>query len=170
MRRAWRVGRLLLLPTIALAAALAIAPSRAALEVHVWLLVVLGLALISFLALVEAAYPRTASPFDASLIRHPEPAQRPSSLVRLEREVSMAGSAAFDVHFRLRPTVTELATELLSARRGIDLANDPDAARAVLGEDVWALVRPDLTAPTDRHAAGIDEAGADRVLTALERI
>ena len=86
MRRAWRVGRLLLLPTIALAAALAIAPSRAALEVHIWLLVVLGLALIAFLALVDAAYPRTASPFDASLIRHSEPPQRPASLARLERE------------------------------------------------------------------------------------
>ena len=170
MRRTWRVGRLLLLPTVALAAALAIAPSRAALEVHVWLLVVLGLALIAFLALVEAAYPRTASPFDASLVRRPKPPQRPAPLVRLEREVSMAGSAAFDVHFRLRPTVIELATELLSARRGIDLRSDPDAARAVLGEDVWALVRPDLAAPTDRHAPGIDEAAADRVLTALERI
>ena len=170
MRRAWRVGRLLLLPTVALGVALAIAPSRAAIEVHVWLLVVLGLALVAFIGVVAAAYPRSASPFDAVLVRRTEPAPRPSSLVRLEREVSMAGSAAFDVHFRLRPTVSELATELLSSRRGIDLRRDPDSARAVLGEDVWALVDPDRSAPTDRHAPGIDEAAADRVLAALERI
>jgi hypothetical protein len=170
MRRAWRVARLLLLPTIALALALAIAPSRAALEVHVWLLVVLGLAFVAFLGVVEAAYPHGVSPFGASLVRHPEPLQRPSSLARLEREVSMAGSAAFDVHFRLRPTVTELATELLHARRGIELRTDPDSARAVLGEEAWALVEPNRAAPTDRHAAGIDEAGAARLLAALERI
>jgi hypothetical protein len=82
----------------------------------------------------------------------------------------MAGSAAFDVHFRLRPTVTELATELLSSRRGIDLRRDPEDARAVLGEDVWSLVEPDRVAPTDRHARGLDEDEADRLLTALERI
>jgi hypothetical protein len=170
MRRAWRVGRPLLLPTIALLATLAIAPSRAALEVHVWLLVVLGIAFIAFVGLVAAAYPRSASPFDTSLVRQPARLERPSSLVRLEREVSMAGTAAFDVHLRLRPTVTELATELLSARRGIDLRSDPASARAVLGEDTWELVRPDREAPTERHAPGIDEAGLEQVLTALERI
>ena len=170
LRGAWRVGRLLLLPTIALAVALAVAPNRAAVEVHVWLLVALGLALVAFLGLIAGAYPRGVSPFDASLIRSPEPLQRPSSLARLEREVSMAGSAAFDVHFRLRPTVTELASELLYARRGIDLRGDPHGARAVLGEEAWALVDPDQSAPTDRHAPGLDEAGAERILTALERI
>ena len=170
MRRAWRFVRLPLLPTLALAAALAIAPSRAALEVHVWLLVVLGIALLAFLALVDTAYPRAASPFDASLVRTTEPVQRPSSLVRLEREVSMAGSAAFDLHLRLRATVSAIATELLSSRRGIDLRTDPEAARAVLGEDVWELVRPDRPAPTVRHAPGIDDAELERVVTALERI
>ena len=69
MRRARRVGRLLLLPAIGLAVAVAVAPNRAALEVHVWLLVVLGLALLAFVGLVTAAYPRTRSPFDASLVR-----------------------------------------------------------------------------------------------------
>jgi hypothetical protein len=170
LRRAWLVGRLLLFPTIALGVALAIAPSRAALEVHVWLLVVLAFALLAFLGVVAGAYARGPSPFDASLVRHPEPLQRPSSLARLEREVSMAGTAAFDVHFRLRPTVTELASELLFARRGIDMRRDPAAARAVLGDEAWALVEPDRQTPTDRHAAGIDEAEAERILTALERI
>ena len=68
MRRARRVGRVLLLPAIGLAVAIAVAPNRAALEIHVWLLVVLGLALLAFVGLVTAAYPRTRSPFDASLV------------------------------------------------------------------------------------------------------
>jgi hypothetical protein len=170
LRRAWHFGRLLLLPTIALAVALAIAPSRAAVEVHVWLLVVLALAVLVFLGVVAAVYPRGPSPFDAGLIRHIDPLPRPSSLVRLERELSMAGTAAFDVHFRLRPRVVELATELLHTRRGINLRTDPDGARAVLGGDVWSLVAPDRPTPTDRHAPGIDEAEAERILIALEQI
>jgi hypothetical protein len=121
MRSAWRVTELLLLPTIGLAVALALAPDRAALEVHVWLLVVLGLALLAFLGIVRATYPTGASPFASSLRRQDVTVERPAALVRLEREVSMAGSAAFDVHFRLRPALVELAAELLTAKRGADL-------------------------------------------------
>ncbi len=170
MRRAWQVTQLLLLPTIALAAALALAPQRATLAVHVWLLVILVLAVLAFLAIVQAAYPRTPSAFAAALRRPPVVAARPAALARLEREVSMAGSAAFDVHYRLRPAVAELAAELLSARRGIDLGHDPERARAVLGDDAWDLVRPDRPQPSERHGAGIDEASLDRVVTALEHV
>ena len=66
----------------------------------------------------------------------------------------MAGSAAFDVHFRLRPVIAELAAELLSSRRGIDLERDPERAHAVLGDDVWELVRPDRPQPAERHGSG----------------
>ena len=82
----------------------------------------------------------------------------------------MAGSAAFDVHYRLRPSVTGLAAELLSARRGIDLERDPERARAVLGDDAWEIVRPGRPQPEERHGAGIDEATLDRVVTALEHV
>jgi hypothetical protein len=170
MRQTWRVTQLLLLPTIALAGALALAPERATLAVHVWLLVILALSLLAYLAIVQAAYPRTPSAFAAGLRRPSVVAERPAALARLEREVSMAGSAAFDVHYRLRPAITELAAELLSARRGIDLAHDPERAKAVLGQDAWELVRPDRPQPSERHGAGIDEATLGRVVTALERV
>jgi hypothetical protein len=170
MRLAWRVTRLVALPTIALGVALALAPTRATLEVHVWLLVVLSLGLIAFLVAGQAAFPRTPSAFTASLRRVPVDEARPGSLLHLERTASMAGSAAFDVHFRLRPTLRELATELLSARRGIDLDREPDRSRAVLGDETWDLVRPDRPPPADRHGAGIDAAALDRVVTALEHV
>jgi hypothetical protein len=169
-RRVWRITELLLLPTIGLAVALAIAPNRAAFEVHVWLLVVLVIALLAFMGLVRVAYPRAPSPFEASLRQELTPAERPAGLERLEREVSMAGSSAFDLHARLRPSVTGLASELLSSRRGIDLERAPERARAVLGPDAWALVRPDRPDPPERHAPGIDADELDRVVTALERI
>ena len=170
MRRTWRVGQLFLLPSLALLVALLVAPQRATLAIHVWLLVELGLAFLAFMRLVQSLYPRTSSPFDGSLRRAQVPAERPGSLNRLEREVSMAGSAAFDVHFRLRPVITELATELLSSRRGIDLERDPARARAAIGDDVWEIVRPDRTQPAERHGSGIGEAELGRVVTALESI
>ena len=170
MRRVWRIGRILLLPAVGLGVAIAVAPNRAALEIHVWLLVVLGIALLAFIGLVTAAYPRTRSPFDASLVRPTSSVERPAALSRLEREISMAGSAAFDLHFRLRPTVTALATQLLSSRRGIDLDAEPERARLVLGQDAWELVRPDRPAPPERHAPGIGEAELGAVVSALERI
>jgi hypothetical protein len=170
MRRAWRVIQLVLLPSLGLVVALLIAPQRATLAIHVWLLIVLGLAFLVFLRLIQALYPQTPSAFDGSLRRQQPVAERPGSLSRLEREVSMAGSAAFDVHFRLRPVIAELATELLSSRRGIDLERDPDRAHAALGDDVWELVRPDRPQPTERHGSGIDEAQLGRVVAALERV
>ena len=116
---------------------------RATLAIHIWLLVVLGLAFLAFMRLVQAAYPRTPSPFDGE---PPASGRSPPSgrarSTRLEREVSMAGSAAFDVHYRLRPSIVELAAGLLSSRRGIDLEREPDRAQAALGDDVWELVGP----------------------------
>ncbi|MSO95094.1 MAG: hypothetical protein EXQ81_04785 [Thermoleophilia bacterium] len=170
MRDARRLAGLALLPTAALAVALVLAPDRAALEVHIWLLVLLGLALLAFLRIVRVTYPSGASPFVASLRQHSVPVRRPAGLMRLEREVSMAGSAAFDVHFRLRPALVELATELLLSRRGIDLEREPGQAHAVLGDDAWELVRPDRPQPSERHGAGLGEVELERVVTALEHV
>jgi hypothetical protein len=170
MRRGRTVAELLALPTIGLGVALALAPDRARLETHIWLLVVLGLALLAFVGVVRSGYPSTPSPFAASLRQRHLSVERPGSLVRLEREVSMAGSAAFDVHYRLRPALVALAAGLLSSRRGIDLEREPDRAQAVLGDDVWELVRPDRPQPAERLGAGIDPAQLDRVVTALERV
>jgi hypothetical protein len=170
MRWAGRATELVALPTIGLGIALALAPQSAELEARIWLLVLLGLALFAFIGIVRAAFPTTPSPFTASLRRPRVPAERLGALMRLEREVSMAGSAAFDVHYRLRPSLVVLASGLLASRRGIDLVREPDRARAVLGEEAWEIVRPDRSPPTQRLGAGIDEAHLERIVSALERI
>ncbi len=82
----------------------------------------------------------------------------------------MAGSSAFDLHGRLRASVRGIAGDLLAAHRGVDLDGDPDRARAILGDDVWALVRADRPAPTDRHAPGIRPDELERVVVALEAV
>jgi hypothetical protein len=170
MRRAWHASKLFLLPTTAVAVALVVAPDRAALEVHIWLLVLLGLACGVLVKAVHRAYPTGNSPFLASLRTATLQAERPSSLARTERELSMAGASAFDVHFRLRPIISELAADLLSTRRGIDLGRSPERAHAALGDDVWELVRPDRPEPVERHAPGLDGAQLGRIVTALEHV
>jgi hypothetical protein len=168
MRRSWRVIELIALPTIALGVALGLAPGRAHLEVRVWLLVILGLALAACTSAVAAAYPTRPSPFTASLRSRRVAPQRPDALQRLEREVALSGSSGFDVRFRLRPVLTDLTAGLLAARRGIDLFREPDRARAVLGEDAWQLVDPAQEPPADRRAEGIDRALLERTVTVLE--
>ncbi len=170
MRRVWRVTEWVILPTVALAIAVVVAPDRAGLATHVWLLVMLALAFIALLRIVNDAYPSGRSSFLGSLSQEPVPAQRPASLARTEREVSMAGDSAFDVHFRLRPVLVDLADDLLASRRGIDLRRDPDRARAALGEPAWELVRPDRPEPQERKDPGIGRPELDRIITALEQL
>lgn len=170
MRRGWRVVEWIFLPTVALVLGLVIVPDRATLAIHFWLLVMLGLAFLALLRIVSAAYPTGRSPFLDSLAQAPLQMKRPASLARAEREVSMAGAAAFDVHFRLRPVLVDLAGDLLSSRRGIDLQRDPERARVALGEAAWELVRPDRPEPPERNDPGIDRHELDRVVTALEQV
>jgi hypothetical protein len=170
MRRAWRVMEWISLPTVALFVTLVIAPDRSKLATHIWLLVVLGLAFVALLRIVDDAFPTGHSPFFASLTQASQPVQRPASLARIEREVSMAGASAFDVHFRLRPVLVDLAGDLLAARRGIDLQREPERARTALGEPAWEIVRPDRPEPQERDQPGMEPPELDRVITALEQL
>lgn len=170
MRRLRHAIELLAVPTLALGLVIALLPDHAALGVHVWLLTVLALLALVFLGATRRAYPQTPSPFSASLVRPTVVTARPAGLLRMERELSMAGSAAFDVHHRLRPVLVELAAGLLTSRRGIDLRSDPELAHAALGDDAWALVRPERQPPPDRDGPGLPVSELDRVVSALEAL
>jgi hypothetical protein len=98
---------------------------------------------------------------------HPEaqPA-RVAELDRLEREIYMGAARGFDLHYRLRPVVREIAAGRLE-RRGLELDSGSAAVRAALGDELWELVRPDLEAPRDRQALG---PGIDYVRTRIEEL
>src|SRR5918993_978460 len=89
---------------------------------------------------------------------------------KLEREVTLGQATAFDLHFRLRPTLRRIASELLHARRGIDLDANPAAARRALGDEAFELVRGDREPPLDRFGRGIDVGSLSRVVTSLEAL
>jgi len=169
-RSTLRIAEAVLLPTAALAATLLLAPGRAELAVHVYVLVLLAAGLAITVAAISAAHASAPSAFDSALRRpHPRPERLPE-LVRLEREAALAQSSAFDLHYRLRPVLREIAAGLLAWRHGVDLDRDSGRARRLLGTETWQLVRPDRPPPLDRLGPGIDAAALDRVVASLEAL
>jgi hypothetical protein len=154
---------------VGLVVALAVIPSRAELAVHVWLLVLLSLAVLTALGVLRRSYPDRPSVFESSPSERVAP-RRFTSLARVEREVALGSASAHDTHFRLRPTLRGVAGELLAARRGVVLDRSPDRARDLLGEEAWELVRADREAPADPRAPGLDRGTIERVLSSLERL
>jgi hypothetical protein len=166
-----RASRLPLLATAAIVLALWLLPGRRDLALHVYALALAGLALAWLVGVVRRANPvADVSPFDLGLRERRDLREPVAELERLERELSMAASTAFDVHFRLRPRVQRIARQLLASRRGVDLHAQPEAARRLLGEETWALVRPDAAPPANRSAPGLGLTGIRGVVTALERL
>ena len=83
--------------------------------------------------------------------------------------MALATGTAFDVHYRLRPSLRAVASGLL-LRRGVDLERSPERARELVGPDVWELIRPDRPAPDDRTAPGLPLAAVERAVGDLERM
>lgn len=160
--------RLLVVPTIALAAIAMFAPGRVGLGVRIYALVLSAVALGLALSALRRAYPR-ARPL-RSPTRRADGARRPLTLTRLEDETALGVAGAFDFHHRLRPRLHQLALGLLATRRGVSLAAHPDAARGILGDETWHLVRRDAPPPEDRLARGLPIAELRRVVESLERL
>jgi hypothetical protein len=150
--------------TLALAAALATgAPARLALQAWLLALGALGL-LTATLALRAPAQP---SALERALRRKAPRPERPLQLERIEREVVLGCGSAFDLHYRLRHTLRQIAAQRLAERHGLELdAAGPD----VLTADTWALLRPDREPPRDRHAVGMPLGRLDTVLTEIEAL
>lgn len=170
MRKAVRIAKLPAFLTVVLAVLLVLLPGRAELAVRVYVLVLAGLAAIHLLRALRSAHPRAASRFEEAFRARTRKDERLPELERLEREVTLAMSTAFDLHYRLRPALRRIAGELLAARRGIDLDASPAAARIALGDQTWQLVRVDREPPRDRFAAGADLASLGTFVAALEAL
>jgi hypothetical protein len=155
--------------TVSAGVFLVVLPGRAAIVGHVWLVVVLALALGVALERLRRELPRRPSAFDAAFAAARPTRARPASLARVEREVTLATGTAFDVHFRLRPLLQTLAAGLL-LRRGVDVERSPARAEKLLAPETWELVRPDREAPDDRTAPGVPIETIERALGDLERL
>ena len=166
-----RLAPLPILATIGVAAVIAFAPGRTELALHVYLLVLATLALGWLVSVLRRAHPPAAgSPFDLGLRERGRASHTVPELAKLEREVTLATTTAFDVHFRLRPVLRRVAERTLQTRRGIELDRDPGASSRLLGAELWELVRPEREPPLDRAGPGVELAALGRMVDALEAL
>ena len=148
----------------------ALAPVEPAHVLDGYLLFVGAVVLLALFRTTSVAQPGSGqSPFELALRPIAPRTERPPELERLERQVALAATTAFDVHYRLRPVVREVATQRLWARHAVDLEADVDRAQALLGPDVWELARPDRPPPPEPFARGLGLQGIDALVTELER-
>jgi hypothetical protein len=129
---------------------------------------VLELAAVVAGALVLAALvPRVPSRPRARGARRSAP--RPATLERIERVVNAGRQTAGDVHVRVRPLLREIAAPLLR-RQGVRLDSEPQRARALLGEELWEIVRRDRPRPRERRDPGLALTDLEELLQRLERL
>lgn len=156
--------------TIALLAARMISPGRQELELDVFILVLGTLGLIVLAAEVRRIAPSSdGSLLEEALAPEPPEVQPIAELHRLDRELTMGSTRAFDLHYRLRPVLREIAAARLE-RRGMNLDSGSPAVREALGESLWEVTDPDREPPHDRLAPGLGLEELDRTIARLERL
>jgi hypothetical protein len=171
MTGAFRLGRYPVVLTLGFVLALAVLPGRAEVVVRIYVLLLAAFVLAELLARLRSSLPEKGpSPVDAALRRRLPRVERVSELEKIEREVTLGLTTSFDLHFRLRPTLRRIASELLRARRGIDLDANPAAARRALGEETYELVREDREPPLNRFGPGIELDTLRGVVISLEAL
>jgi hypothetical protein len=163
------VIRTVAFPTLAVAIALVFLPGHASLAVRVYVLVLSGYALALGVVALRRTFPATGR-LRSSGSRKSTRRRPPATLHRIEQEVVLGISGSFDLHHRLRPRLRDLARDLLLSRRGVSLDEEPEAARRLVGDQAWELVRADRRAPEDRLARGIPRSELADVVQALERV
>lgn len=138
--------------------------------VLVYVLVYGALLLALLLGAVRSRLPLAAR-FERLLVRPEAQSQGIEQLRAIERDVRLSVSSDHDLYFYLRPRVIEIAAVRLSRRHGVDLAGEPEQARALIGPGrVWELVRPDREPPVDRHGRGWSLAEMEQLVDELERL
>jgi len=134
----------------------------------IWAVVLTGLVLAGLVRDIRSGDgPSRARRFEAAVRRQPAPSAPPVELVRMERELELGIANAAYAHRGLLPLLRAAATARIGSRHGFDLEHRPDAARRLLGDDVWELLRPDRPQPADRHGPGVPR---HLVAAAIERL
>ncbi len=94
---------------------------------------------------------------------------RPATLERLEWMVASGRHTTGDIQVRVRPVLRGIAAARLR-RRGVRLDAEPERSRALLGDELWEIVRPDRPRPTDHRLPGLELGTLERLVERLERL
>ncbi len=168
MRLAGRLARPAVTATIALIVLLSIRQLATSRALAIWVVLVTALVLLVLVRHSRGRGPRVGGRFEQALRKRRPPApSQPVELLVMEHELVLGSADADHAHRRLLPLLRAAAGARLAIRHGFDLERRPEAARALLGEDVWELLRPDRPAPEDRHGPGVS---GERVAAVIERV
>jgi hypothetical protein len=83
--------------------------------------------------------------------------------------VALAASRDFDLHFRLRPLIREIAESRLQ-RRGVQLDSGSPRVRELLGDELSELTAADREPSAYREAPGMPLEDLERTVDRLERL
>lgn len=143
---------------------------RTDLVLDAYLVFVGGLVALAAARIAGRAFPAPRRTVPGVLALSPRPYTLPESLAIAGDEVALAQADQFNLHFRLRPVLREIASAGLAAEAGIDLDQDPDRARERLAPETWELVRPGRPRPESVDTRGISTASLSAVVSDLETI
>ena len=152
--------------TVSLVVLLAVRPLSTSRALGIWIVIVTGLVLL-LLVRPSRSPARRVSAFEEALRARAPTAAEPVELLRMERELELGIASAGSAHHRLLPLLRAAAAARLASRHGVELDRRPEAARALLGEEAWELVRPDRPEPADRFGRGVPR---ERVTAVIERV
>jgi len=157
------LGVLLGAATLAALAAAAAEPAWRGAVLKLYVFALGALAMLALVAALGDMVPRRrSSPLEAALAAAPPPDQPLPQLERAQREVTLACTAAFDLHRTLLPQLREIAAARLEPT---GRAPGPDT----LGR-WWGLLRPECEPPADRFSPGIRLDELRALVRDLERI
>jgi hypothetical protein len=108
----------------------------------------------------------------------PPQARRPKAVERaaagqieqsdwLERQLRLAQASADELHRHFRPVVVQVAAAQLARKHGVALEREPARVRALVGERLWELIRPDRPPPPER-GRGLRTEELRRLIAELE--
>jgi hypothetical protein len=137
--------------TVALGVALALGPHDRVLAFVAYLDFVCALLLVGLARRICRTLPRQARPRRAHAPRAAAAQVEQSDWV--ERRLRLAQTSADELHRHFRPIVIQIAAAELARKHGVVLEREPARARALVGDRLWELIRPDRPAPPERGRA-----------------
>jgi hypothetical protein len=171
VRLAGRVAWSCVLALGALVGLLAIHRLPTARGLAIWVVLVTALVLLELIRHSRGyGGPEPPSRFEEALRARKPAATQPEELLRMDREIVLGSADADHADRRLLPLLRATAAARIAARHGFELERRPEAAHALLGDDVWELLRPDRPEPEDRHAPGVPRGRIEAAITRVESL
>jgi hypothetical protein len=171
VRLAGRLIKPALVAAVVLVVLLSLPNLQTSRALAIWVVLVAALVLLTLVRHSGGHdWPGPRQRFDEALRRKKPAPSQAVEFLRMERELSLGMADADHAHRRLLPLLRAAAAARLASRHGIALERRPEIAHALLGDDVWELLRPDRPDPEDRHGPGVAREQVVAVIEAVEAL